>query len=160
MQSDKERELGGIAASENKASLNRTNVVSTERDVVDGGAVVKRSLPFLGSYRSRVPHFLGCRDRTHAKQRSHISKRFTGRILRPFSQDGGLCSVEGFGFVTVGTRKMLTVVLYVAPHVQKSEHIACRCLHMESTCAFVLDPLLRMALPASVIVSGFVPFLA
>lgn len=69
----------------NKASLNRTNVVSAERDVVDGGAVVKRSLPFLGSYGSRVPHFLGCRDRTHAKQRSHISKRFTGRILRPFS---------------------------------------------------------------------------
>lgn len=82
------------------------------------------------------------------------------------SQGWGLYSVEGFGLITVWTVKTLNVVLLyirlccVAPHVQKNQCIACRYLHIGSTCAFLTWLAAWMALAESVIIYGFVPFLS
>ena len=82
------------------------------------------------------------------------------------SQGRGLYSAEGFGLITVWTLKMLNVVLLyirlycVAPHVQKNQCIACRYLHIGSTCAFLTWLAAWMALAGSVIIYGFVPFLS
>lgn len=131
--------------------------------MIDGSCMWWASLP-LSWVLSKLDSIMGCSHQTHTNKQSHISNPFTGCILKMVSQGRGLHSVEGFGFITVWTLKTLNVVLLyirlccVAPHVQKNQCIACRYLHIGSTCAFLTWLAAWMVLAESVIIYGFVPF--